>query len=108
MSAGNKNAIVIVIDGLQAGMLGCYGNTWIKTPEIDRLAAESFLFDQGIVDGPIPPLMYEAWWTGSRATTLGYTCQGNVDKAVQGPRTVRLPTALSQAGYFMRFVTDEP
>ena len=32
------NVICLVIDGLQAGYLGCYGNSWLPTPGFDQLA----------------------------------------------------------------------
>lgn len=37
------NVIVIMLDSLRADHLGCYGNEWIRTPNIDRLARESVL-----------------------------------------------------------------
>ena len=40
------NIISIVIDRLHFGYLGCYGNSWIETPNFDQLAASGFLFDQ--------------------------------------------------------------
>jgi len=45
---------ILVIDtiGLQLGYLGCYGNEWIATPNIDRLAAEGITFDQHFVHTP--------------------------------------------------------
>lgn len=46
------NAICLVIDGWHAGYLGCYGNTWIQTPAIDRLAMQSFVFDQAFISSP--------------------------------------------------------
>jgi hypothetical protein len=43
-SAQGPNAIVIVLDSLRADHLGCYGNDWIKTPNIDALARDSTVF----------------------------------------------------------------
>ena len=40
------NAICLVIDRLHAGYVGAYGNTWIETPAMNRLASQSFLLDQ--------------------------------------------------------------
>ena len=40
-----KNAIVVMFDSLQYNYLGCYGNDWIKTPNMDRLAREGALFE---------------------------------------------------------------
>ena len=37
------NVIVIMLDSLRADHLGCYGNKWIRTPNIDKLARESVL-----------------------------------------------------------------
>jgi len=40
------NYLCISIDGLQSGMIGAYGNTWIQTPTLDSLACRSALFDR--------------------------------------------------------------
>jgi arylsulfatase A-like enzyme len=42
-------AIVVQASGLHLGFLGCYGNDWIATPNLDRLAAEGIVFDQHYV-----------------------------------------------------------
>ena len=38
------NVIVVTVDTLRTAFLGCYGNDWIRTPNIDRLAAEGLRF----------------------------------------------------------------
>ena len=38
------NVIVIIADSFRADHLGCYGNSWIKTPCLDKFAAESAKF----------------------------------------------------------------
>ena len=43
-SSQGANAIVIVLDSLRVDHLGCYGNDWIKTPNMDALAKESTVF----------------------------------------------------------------
>lgn len=45
------NVIVIMADSWRFDYLGCYGNTWIQTPNIDRLAAESVLFENAYAEG---------------------------------------------------------
>lgn len=40
-----KNTIVVMFDSLQFNYLGCYGNKWIKTPNLDRFAREGILFE---------------------------------------------------------------
>ena len=33
------NVVVITVSGLHLGYLGCYGNDWVETPNLDRLAS---------------------------------------------------------------------
>jgi len=40
------NVIVIVSDTFRRDHLGCYGNRWISTPNLDKFARESVIFDQ--------------------------------------------------------------
>lgn len=51
------NALVLTVFGMRLGSLGCYGNEWIATPNLDRLAAEGVTFDQhfGAEIGVTPP-----------------------------------------------------
>src|SRR6516164_8995264 len=44
--------LLIVANGLQLGYLGCYGNEWVLTPTLDRLAAEGIVFDRHYADCP--------------------------------------------------------
>ena len=45
------NVIFIVNDSLRLDHLGCYGNKWIQTPNIDKLATESAVFDYFYPEG---------------------------------------------------------
>lgn len=45
------NVVVIVADTWRFDYLGCYGNDWIKTPNIDRFAQESILFQNAYAEG---------------------------------------------------------
>ena len=40
------NLIVISTDTWRSDHLGSYGNTWIHTPNLDRLAAEGVVFER--------------------------------------------------------------
>lgn len=40
-----RNTIVVMFDSWQFNYTGCYGNEWIKTPNIDALAREGVLFE---------------------------------------------------------------
>jgi glucan phosphoethanolaminetransferase (alkaline phosphatase superfamily) len=39
-----QHVILISLDTARRDHFGCYGNTWIKTPNVDALARESILF----------------------------------------------------------------
>src|SRR6202521_3892592 len=59
--------LVIEASALHLGYLGCYGNDWVATPNIDRLASESVVFDRHFYDVEQPkPLA----WTGHRPMPL--------------------------------------
>jgi hypothetical protein len=46
--------LVVEASALHLGFIGCYGNEWVATPNLDRLAAEGIVFDQHIADGCRP------------------------------------------------------
>jgi len=58
------NVIVIVADSLRQDHLGCYGNSWIRTPNLDGFASESLVCDhyypENLPTGPTRT----SWWTG--------------------------------------------
>src|SRR5262249_48530343 len=45
--------LLIQTDALNVGYLGCYGNDWVATPNLDRLAAEGIVFDHHYAQTPI-------------------------------------------------------
>lgn len=60
--AAPPNIVIILADDLGYGDLGCYGNKKIKTPNIDKLAAEGTRFTSFYVSQPV--------CTASRASLL--------------------------------------
>lgn len=58
------NVIVIACNGLHLGFLGAYGNGWIETPHLDRLAAEGIVFDQHFAENLTTIPTRRSWWTG--------------------------------------------
>lgn len=45
------NLVVIVADTFRADHLGCYGNARVRTPSLDKMAAEGVLFTRCYADG---------------------------------------------------------
>jgi arylsulfatase A-like enzyme len=56
------NIVMIITDQQRADTMACYGNSVIKTPNLNKLADESFIFDNAYVSQPI--------CTPSRSTIL--------------------------------------
>lgn len=56
------NVVVILLDTLRRDHLGCYGNPWIRTPNLDRLAARSTVFDNAYIGSyPCMPARQDLW-----------------------------------------------
>lgn len=54
--------IVVAAHGCGIGGLGPYGNEWIATPNLDRLAAEGEVYDRHYSACPDPVATRRAWW----------------------------------------------
>jgi len=66
------NVILIMLDSLRRDYLGCYGNDWIRTPNIDALARESVRFVNAYPEAlPTIPVR-RAMHTGMRT----FPCRG--------------------------------
>lgn len=70
-----KNVLFIVSDDLRANVLGCYGDPRCETPHIDRLAAQSMVFEraycQGLMCAPSRTSFMHSRYTGQDNTNLG-------------------------------------
>jgi len=61
------NVVVVVADTLRTAHMGCYGNPWIKTPALDRMAQQSIRFTRAYPESlPTIPVR-RALHTGRRA-----------------------------------------
>ncbi len=47
------NVLLIIPDQLRAQALGCMGNPDVKTPHLDRMAADGILFRQTLANTPV-------------------------------------------------------
>ncbi len=95
-----RNAICLVVDRLHSGFLGAYGNTWIATPDFDRFAAESVVFDRAYIDTPDLAGLYRSYWRGWHAMRRLET-----DESTAGEL---LPRQIAGWGMSFEMVTDDP
>ena len=58
------NVVVVVCNSLHLGFIGAYGNAWIETPNLDRLASEGIVFDHHFPENLTTLPTRRSWWTG--------------------------------------------
>jgi len=69
------NLVVLVTDTFRADYLGCDGNTWIETPNLDKMAAEGVLFKDFYAEG-LPTLpVRRVFYTGRTVFPFVYCPQ---------------------------------
>jgi iduronate 2-sulfatase len=70
VAADRPNVLLICVDDLKP-LLGCYGDRRIQSPNIDRLAKRSVLFERAYCNQAVCAPSRNALMTGVRPTTLG-------------------------------------
>lgn len=78
------NFVLMMVDDLGIGDIGCYGNDTIRTPNIDRLASEGVKLTQHIAAAPLCTPSRTAFMTGRYALRsgkwhLGVNCEQRGD-----------------------------
>lgn len=94
------NIVIIYADDLGYGDVGCYGTTKVKTPNVDRLAAEGLRFTNAhSPSATCTPSRY-AMLTGEYAWRKKGTgiARGDARMIIQPGRTT-LPSVMQRAGY---------
>ncbi len=100
------NFIVIFVDNLGNGDLGCFGSTLHRTPHIDRLAAEGTKFTSFYVASGVCTPSRAALMTGCYPRRVNLHESGNrsavlraVDRKGLNPDETTIAEVLKQAGY---------
>jgi len=94
--AQNKpNIVVFLADDLNQQDMGCYGNTDVKTPNIDQLAAEGKRFNRAYAAAPICTPSRSAIFTGLYPFKNG----SQMNHFTVRPNTKNLPQYLQKLGY---------
>src|SRR6478735_9095000 len=79
--AGKPNVFFIAVDDLKP-LLGCYGDSQARTPNIDRLAARGMLFRSAYCNQAVCAPSRNSLFTGLRPDSLGiYDLGTNFRKA---------------------------
>ena len=94
------NIVVIMADDLGYGDVSCYGAKSLKTPHIDRLAAEGLRFTSGYCSASTCTPTRYSFLTGTyafRRPGTGIAAPNN--PAIIKPGTATLPGLLKKAGY---------
>lgn len=89
------NLLVIVVDRLNAGFLGPYGNTWVPTAAVNRLASEAWLAEFAFATSPALADAYRSYWRGLHPLST------TSDRPA-------LPEVWQNAGRATVLITDEP
>ena len=97
-------ALVIVANGWNVGWLGCYGNEWLSTPNLDRLAAESIVFDQHFAVHPGSRDWFRSLASGRYEFSAGASPSLFHALRQSGIRTVRVHDRLDDHGDWDRTV----
>ena len=101
-AASKPNLILILSDDLGYGDLGCYGATRIKTPNVDRLAAQGLRFTTAYAPASTcTPTRYSlltgeyAWRQPAKKTSI---LDGDAPLCIK-PGCCTLPSVLHEGGY---------
>jgi arylsulfatase A-like enzyme len=95
------NVVLIIFDTFRRDHLGCYGNEWVHTPNLDRFASEGMAFDRAYT-GSFPTVPHRADIMTGRFTFTEF------EWAPLPREAVVLSETLSKAGVTTFMVADTP
>lgn len=95
MAAHRPNIICFITDQNRADHIGAYGNRQIRTPNIDRLAAEAVTFTESYVANPVCTPNRACMFTGRYPSAHGLRENGIALR----PTEIVLPDVLRRNGY---------
>ena len=106
------NLVLVIIDSLRRDHVGCYGNDWIKTPNLDALASESIRFTNAYPEALPTIQARQSIYTGNRLYPFRHH-QSRKGDNVRWPgwhpvreTEITLAEILAHAGYRTGLVTD--
>ena len=100
--AARPNVVFILVDDLRWDDLGAAGHPFVKTPNIDRIAAEGARFRNAFVTTPLCSPSRASFLTGQYAHRHGII--DNTDRSERSRQLKTFPMRLHQAGYETAFI----
>ncbi|HRH98264.1 MAG TPA: sulfatase [Prosthecobacter sp.] len=100
--AAQPNVLWFVVDDMSPSF-GCYGETLIQTPAVDKLAAEGTKFTRAYVTAPVCSTCRSALITGMYQTTIGahHHRSGRGELKIYLPDGITpVPVQFQKAGYY--------
>jgi len=94
--AARPNVLVIMSDEHNAGVLGCYGNPVVRTPNLDRLAARGVLFEAAYTNSPLCVPSRLAFTSGKYISRVG---AWNNDCELPSADFPSIARIMNEAGY---------
>jgi len=99
-SANKPNIVFVLADDLGWAELGCYGNKFNETPNLDRLAREGMRFTDAYAAAPVCSPFRAALMTGQWPARVGITDYLRPNDAKHlSPDYVTIAEALKRVGY---------
>jgi arylsulfatase A-like enzyme len=96
--ATRPNVLFLIADDLN-NLLGCYGDSLAKTPNIDRLATRGVRFERAYCAFPLCGPSRNSFLTGLYPNSTGILANAQVFRQTI-PSQVSMPQAFRQSGYF--------
>lgn len=102
-SAERPNLVFILTDDHRRDLVGCYGNEHIRTPNLDRLAAEGVLFENASVTSAICTPSRASYFLGQYERRHGVNFNSGTALAARA-WSRSFPVLLREAGYATGYV----
>jgi len=94
------NVLVIITDQQQGAMMSCAGNPYLKTPNLDALAARGTRFERAYASNPVCVPSRFSMMTGTMPSVIGEEGNDSLGAAVSPAiRAASIGSVLRDAGY---------
>ncbi|HPC95495.1 MAG TPA: sulfatase-like hydrolase/transferase [Sedimentisphaerales bacterium] len=99
LDTSGMNLLLIHVEGLAAGAVGCYGNPVVKTPNLDRFASRALRFTRCYCQSSTSRLSQTSLLTGLRPDMSEISTTHRPGAGTPPAATPRLPDLLRQYGF---------